>query len=34
MVHIRRIALDWVVDVRRDAIFFQLVTEGISRRLT
>ena len=34
MVHIRRIALDWVVDVRCDAIFFQLVTEGISRRLT
>ena len=34
MVHIRWIALDRVVDVRRDAIFFQLVTEGISRRLT
>ena len=34
MVHIRWIALDRVVDVRRDAIFFQLVTESISRRLT
>ena len=34
MVHIRWIALDRVMDVRRDAIFFQLVTEGISRRLT
>ena len=34
MVHIRWIALDRVVDVRRDAIFFQLATEGISRRLT
>ena len=34
MVHIRWIALDRVVDVRRDAIFFKLVTEGISRRLT
>ena len=34
MVHIRWIALDRVVDVRRDAIFFQLVTESISRWLT
>ena len=34
MVYIRWIALDRVVDVRRDAIFFQLVMEGISRRLT
>ena len=34
MVHIRWIALDRVVDVRRDAIFFQLVTESISCRLT
>ena len=34
MVHIRWIALDRVVDVRRDAIFFQLVTESIGCRLT
>ena len=34
MVHIRWIARDRVVDVRRDAIFFQLVTESIGRRLT
>ena len=34
MVHIRRIALDWVVDVRFDAIFFQVVTESIGCRLT
>ena len=34
MVHICWITLDRVVDVRRDAIFFQLVTESISRRLT
>ena len=34
MVHIRWVALDRVVDVRRDAIFFQLVTESIGCRLT
>ena len=34
MVHIRWIALNRVVDVRRDAIFFQLITESISRWLT
>ena len=34
MIHIRWVALDRVVDVRRDAIFFQLVTESIGCRLT
>ena len=34
MIHIRWVALDRVVDVRRDAIFFQLITESIGCRLT
>ena len=34
MVHIRWIALDRVMDVRRDAIFSSWLREGISRRLT
>ena len=33
MVHVSRIALDWVVDVGGDAILFQLATEEVSCRL-
>ena len=34
MVHIGRIALDWVVDVGGDTILLQLAAEEVRRRLT
>ena len=34
MVHIRWVALDWVVEVRGNAILFQLFTEEVCSRLT
>ena len=34
MVHIRWVALDWIVEVRSNAILFQLFTEEVCSRLT
>ena len=34
MVHIRWVALDWVVEVRSDAVLFQLLAEKVCSRLT
>ena len=34
MVHVSRVALDWVVDVGGDAILFQLAAEEVSCWLT
>ena len=34
MVHIRWVALDWVVEVRGNAILFQLFAEEVCSRLT
>ena len=34
MIHIRWVALDWVVEVRGDAILFQLFTKNICGWLT
>ena len=34
MIHVSRVALDWVVDIGGNAILFQLAAEEISCRLT